>query len=336
MIDLNFLGRFKGKGKYKKSYREAKASYLNRIRLGVGSFYFGMGLCFASWASRIPDIKTSLHLSEATLGSILFAVPVGQLAMMPFSGKLVTRFGSHNTLLFAIIMYTISLANLGLASNPWVLALGLFFFGVFGNLSNISVNTQGVYTEGLFKRTIMSSFHGMWSLAGFTGAFVGLGMLALELTPFQHFVCVGILVLSLISFNIKYLIKAVEKPQPKKEKGFRKPDRLLLWLGIIGFCCMASEGVMFDWSGVYFKDVVKAPGPLVILGYTSFMIMMASGRFFWRSFHSKIWSKKSDANQWCGDFERSFYGCLFPLYYTVYHCFYVCWARSFDHYSYFV
>ncbi|MEY4012930.1 MAG: hypothetical protein RIT22_2054 [Bacteroidota bacterium] len=233
-----------------------------------------MGLCFASWASRIPDIKTTLHLSEATLGSVLFAVPVGQLAMMPFSGKLVTRFGSHNTLLFAIIMYTISLANLGLASNPWVLALGLFFFGVFGNLSNISVNTQGVYTEGLFKRTIMSSFHGMWSLAGFTGAFVGLGMLALKLTPFQHFVCVGILVLSLISFNIKYLIKA------------------LLWLGIIGFCCMASEGVMFDWSGVYFKDVVKAPGPLVILGYTSFMIMMASGRFLGDRFIQKFGRKR--------------------------------------------
>ena len=42
---------------------------------------------------------------------------------------------------------------------------------------------------------------------------------------------------------------------------------------------MASEGAMFDWSGIYFKDVVKAPSSLVILGYTSFMIMMASGRF---------------------------------------------------------
>jgi MFS family permease len=43
---------------------------------------------------------------------------------------------------------------------------------------------------------------------------------------------------------------------------------------------MASEGVMFDWSGVYFKDIIKVPGALVVLGYTSFMIMMASGRFF--------------------------------------------------------
>ena len=42
---------------------------------------------------------------------------------------------------------------------------------------------------------------------------------------------------------------------------------------------MASEGIMFDWSGVYFKDIVKAPENLVILGYTSFMITMASGRF---------------------------------------------------------
>ncbi len=126
----------------------------------------------------------------------------------------------------------------------------------------------------------MSSFHGMWSLAGFTGALVGLGMLALHLTPYQHFLIVGGVVLALISFNIKYLIKVKEIPQPKKQKGFRKPNPALLWLGIIGFCCMASEGVMFDWSGVYFKDVVKAPGPLVILGYTSFMIMMASGRFF--------------------------------------------------------
>jgi MFS family permease len=117
-------------------------------------------------------------------------------------------------------------------------------------------------------------------------------MLALQLTPFQHFAIVGILVLSLISFNIKYLIKAVEKPQPKKEKGSRKPDKMLLWLGIIGFCCMASEGVMFDWSGVYFKDVVKAPGPLVILGYTSFMIMMASGRFLGDRFIQKFGRKK--------------------------------------------
>ena len=280
MIDLNFLGRFKAKGKYKKTYKDAKISYLNRIRWAVSMFYFGMGLCFATWASRIPDIKTALHLSEGSLGTILFAVPLGQLTMMSFSGKLVTRFGSHRILPYSILMYAFSLTNLGLVQNAWQLGLGLFVFGIFANLTNISVNTQGVYTEGLFKRTIMSSFHGMWSLAGFTGALVGLGMLALQLNTYTHFLIVAAIAVLLMAFNFNFLIKAKETIRTKKKKGFRKPDSSLVMLGVIGFCCMASEGVMFDWSGVYFKDIVKAPGPLVILGYTSFMIMMAGGRFF--------------------------------------------------------
>jgi len=280
LIDLNFIGRSRTKAKYKKTYRDVKMSYLARIRWAVSLFYFGMGLSFATWASRIPDIKTTLHLSDGSLGSVLFAIPLGQLVIMPFSGKLVTRFGSYRVLIFSLLVYVFSLTNLGLANEVWQLSLGLFVFGIFGNLANIAVNTQGVYTEKLYKKTIMSSFHGMWSLAGFIGALVGLGMLALKLTPYVHFVIVAVIVLILIGFNYKYLIKAKETLKTEKKKLFSKPDSTLVWLGVIGFCCMASEGVMFDWSGVYFKDVIKAPGAMVILGYTSFMITMASGRFF--------------------------------------------------------
>jgi MFS family permease len=281
LINFNPLQLFQTKGKIKKVFREAKASYLNRIRFAVGMFYFGMGLSFATWASRIPDIKTALHLTEGDLGSILFALPMGQLIVMPFSGKMVTKFGSHRILIFSLIMYVLCLANLGLATTGLQLSIGLFLFGLFGNLANIAVNTQGVYTEVLFKKTIMSSFHGMWSFAGFTGALVGLGMLALKLSPLHHFLIVGGIVLLMIAFNFKFLIRAKEKIKhsTEKKKMFTKPDSALIWLGVIGFCSMASEGVMFDWSGVYFKDIVQAPGPLVVLGYTSFMIMMAGGRF---------------------------------------------------------
>jgi MFS family permease len=55
---------------------------------------------------------------------------------------------------------------------------------------------------------------------------------------------------------------------------------------------MASEGAMFDWSGIYFKDVVKAPASLVIIGYASFMIMMAAGRFMADYLISKIGRKR--------------------------------------------
>jgi MFS family permease len=222
-------------------------------------FYFGMGLCFATWASRIPDIKTALHLSSGELGSILFAVPLGQLVVMPFSGKLVTRFGSHRILIISAILYVFSLTNLGLATTSWQLSLGLFIFGIFGNLTNIAVNTQGVYTEELFKKTIMSSFHGMWSFAGFTGALVGLGMLALELTPYKHFLIVAGIVLLMIAFNYKFLIKAKEIIKTEKKKLFTKPDSALIWLGIIGFCCMAAKGLCL--TGAVFISKMSSKHP---------------------------------------------------------------------------
>jgi MFS family permease len=252
-----------------------------RIRLAVALAYFCMGLCFASWASRIPDIKTALHLNDALFGSILFTMPVAQLTMMTFSGKLVTRFGSRNVMLFAIPIYSLCLTNIGLVREGWQLAIALFFFGLAGNMCNISINTQGVAVERLYDKPIMSSFHGGWSLAGFTGALIGLAMINLKVAPYWHFVTIILIVATIILFNYPYLLKGkpFRDPSEPRPKFFNKPDIVLVQLGIIGFCSMASEGAMFDWSGVYFKDVVKAPSSLVILGYTSFMIMMATGRF---------------------------------------------------------
>lgn len=192
---------------YKKAYKDVKTSYLNRVRWAVSLFYFSMGLTFATWASRIPDIKTTMHLSEADLGTVLFAIPFGQLFMMPFSGKLANKYGSHRTVVFGISCYIISMVILGLGTEKWHLLLALLVFGMFSNLTNISVNTQGIYAEGLFKRAIMSSFHGAWSAAGFTGALIGLGMMALKLKPLYHFAIVGMVLLLVVLFNYgKYIL----------------------------------------------------------------------------------------------------------------------------------
>ena len=43
-------------------------------RLSVSTFYFLQGLVFASWACRIPDVKSALGMNDADLGSVLFAL----------------------------------------------------------------------------------------------------------------------------------------------------------------------------------------------------------------------------------------------------------------------
>ncbi len=262
------------------------------MRFAVSVFFFCQGVCFASWASRIPDIKTALNLSEAALGTILLGLPIGQFLTMPFSGRAVTRFGSKNVLRIAILCYAFALTNIGLVNAPWQLALCLFMFGVSGNLCNISVNTQGVNAEVLYGKPIMSSFHGVWSTAGFSGALIGLLMMKFQLTPYIHFWIVASVVMLLSFFFSPYLLLTPTSRSASSFRLLKKPHGLLLQLGIIGFCCLSCEGCMFDWSGVYFKQVVKAEGALVSLGYASFMIMMATGRFVGDKLAEKFSRKK--------------------------------------------
>jgi len=248
-------------------------------RLGLCLFFFSYGLCFASWASRIPDIKNLLQLSDGGLGSILLMLPAGQLLAMPFSGRLVAKYGSDKTIMAGIFLYALSLINIGLTVYPWQLFISLFVFGVFGNIANISANTQAIGVEKMIGKPIMISFHGLWSIAGFTGAMIGIFMMNNHISLFGHFCTIAVMVTCLILIGRPYLVKGGSELKQSKKSFFARPDAELLKLGVIGFCSMASEGAMFDWSGVYFQKVVNAPAGLIVLGYAAFMSTMAGGRF---------------------------------------------------------
>ena len=246
-------------------------------RIAVSVYFFIAGITFASWASRIPEIKNQLQLSDAGLGTVLFALPVGLMASLPLSGWAVSKFGSRSVLTIAGIVYPTILVLLGLVNTPLMLVIALFFFGLFGNLFNISVNTQAIGVEEKYGRSIMASFHGVWSLAGFTGALIGTVMVSHFMSLFVHFCIILFLNLALGFAANKHTMRhdAGKKDQPI----FVMPDKNLLVLGMIAFGCMVCEGTMFDWSGVYFEKVVKVPKEYVTLGYVAFMSTMAGGRF---------------------------------------------------------
>lgn len=221
-----------------------------------------------------------LQLSDAALGGVLFALPAGQLTAMGLSGYLVSRFGSKNTLTIAACLYPAGMVLLGVVGSVWQLAAALYFFGIAGNLSNISVNTQGVGVERLYRRSIMASFHGVWSLAGLTGGIIGAFMVADHIPPFAHFCIVyGITFLLMLAARRYTLPRDAQTVSTGKKRIFVKPDRYIIILGIIAFACMICEGTMFDWSGIYFDKVIQAPASLTRLGYIAFMFTMTAGRF---------------------------------------------------------
>lgn len=247
-------------------------------RIAVSAFFFLAGLCFSSWASRIPNIQQRLHLDNAALGGVLLGLPVGLMTSLPLAGWLVARFGSRPIAIAGALLYASTLPVLGLCAAAWQLVACLFCFGLFGNLLNISINTQAVGTEALYGRTIMASYHGLWSLAGFAGATIGGAFIGLGWRPWQHFLVITALADSLVIALSRRLIPR-DAADRSKQPIFARPDRSLINLGIIAFCSMICEGAMFDWSNVYFQKIILPPKALAGIGLTAFMSTMASGRF---------------------------------------------------------
>ena len=247
-------------------------------RIAVGSLFFLLGFCFSSWASRIPNIRQKLNLSDSELGIVLFALPVGLLLSLLVSGGLINKFGSRKIVITAILIYAVILLGIGYSYATFQLVISLFFFGFVGNLVNISVNTQALGVEALYQRSIMASFHGIWSVAGFTGAAIGTIMIGKNIIPFHHFLLIASIVFITVAINFRFTLPKDFNTKPNEPLVF-KFEKSLINLGLIAFCSMICEGAMFDWSGVYFDKVLKVDKAWIGAGYTAFMFTMATGRF---------------------------------------------------------
>jgi len=250
-----------------------------QLRIAAAIFFFISGFGYSTWASRIPTIKHELHLNEAQLGTVLFALPVGLMLMMPITSWLLTRYSSRAIMFFGSTFLCFILILIGFASNMWQLIVSLFFFGSARNLMTLSVNTQGVAVQAVYKKSIMTTFHGIWSLAGFAGAAVGLIMVYFNILPLWHFALVS----ALLAFFTLYFIRDTlyQQPVPQTNKPvFSLPDKHLLKFSLICFACMACENTMYDWGALYFQKEVHADKTTATAAFVIYLVAMTSARFF--------------------------------------------------------
>jgi MFS family permease len=244
------------------------------------TIYFTLaGLIAATWSSRIPAVQERLQLDDAAWGRVLVSMPAGLVAGLSLAGWMAARFGTKNIVL---ITGTLSCATLFLAgqmASPFQLGVALFLLGFLRTIFNISINTEAAETQKLYPKPIMSTFHGMWSMACFAAAGIAYLMISHDRPPAEHFTLIAILCLVLtVYFGWN---RGKEKHEPPSKRPFLvMPDRYLFLLGLIAFCAMICESTMFDWSVNYFKNVIGAKKGMITAGYTAFMVTMAIGRLF--------------------------------------------------------
>ena len=253
---------------------------MKKVRFSIGILFFICGLNFATWATRIPDFKSFLSLSDAQLGTVLMGLPIGSLVSLPIAGWLLTKYASRWICIMAIAMYVIVIPGLSLMSSPITLFVGLFFFGMAGDIMNIAMNTQVVSLEAKMNKIIMSSFHAVFSIGLMAGAFLG-GILEKEhFTTTEHFSLVALSNILLIPFSFPNLL--TNKPvqdESKPKSSILNLGPYLIILSFIAFCGMLCEGAMADWISLYFKEYSPdSPFPITI-GFSFFAAAMVLGRF---------------------------------------------------------
>ncbi|SHI39880.1 Fucose permease [Mesonia phycicola] len=259
-------------------------------RIALSTCFFLAGFCFSSWASRIPTIKDNFNLSEAELGNLLLVMPIASLIGLPISGWMVAKFSSRNPLVLSMLFFGASLLVLGYTSNIIVLIAAVSVFSFCMRIINIFMNTQTITLQKKFTKKIIGSFHGIWSTGGLAGVAFCTLILKLNISFELHMLMVTTITFVGAIAAYFYLLKNDKATAGNKIK-LGKPDPFIFYLGILIFFASVCEGGMFDWSSVYFKDVIEED--IFTLGYFTFMIFMALSRFSSDRVIEKIGMQKS-------------------------------------------
>lgn len=252
--------------------------HVGAARLAVLTLFLVNGVAGASWFVRIPDVQESLRLSNALLGVTLLGLPAGAVIAMPLAGLATARVGSRRIALIGAFIVCIGVGLLGFADSAAIVAATLALFGIGNGAMDVAMNAQGVEAENYAEHSLMSQFHGGFSVGGIAGAASG-GFFASHGVAVQpHLLGVGIVcALATLAISRFLLPKAAEHEHADAPALTLRAPWPIVLLGIVGFCAMLTEGAMSDWTAVYLRDIGAGAG-LAATGYALFSITMAAGR----------------------------------------------------------
>ncbi|MFE1050050.1 MFS transporter [Streptomyces olivaceus] len=271
-----------------------------RGQLAIAALFLSLGFQYATWAARIPALKSDLDLSAGEVGVLLMAAGVGSAVTFPAVAYLMRRLGSRRLALLSQLGLALALPALAAAPNYPVALVVMCADGVLVGGLNVAMNAQGAALETRHERNTMARLHATFSAGSLLAALVASGMTAATDSVLAHF---GVAAVLLAALNLTSRTGLLEQDTPAEDtpaedtpaeaaapeparRRWTLPSRLTLWM-----CCAmvfgtVAEGAMNDWSALYLKDVAEASAELAPLGIAVVSGMMVVARVFadgWRA-----------------------------------------------------
>ncbi len=197
---------------------------VDAARRATSVAFIGSGFAFASWASRIPQVRDRLGLTPASLGLVLLAIAVGSLIALPLAGVVVHRFGSMRAVAStsALLSVAFVIVALGYLSGVVPVLIGLFVAGFANGTWDVAMNVQGATVERRCGRAIMPRFHAGFSVGTVAGALFGALAVATGVPVTAHLLVVAALVLLVVPLSVRNFVPDSDDPRWQRPRRNRR------------------------------------------------------------------------------------------------------------------
>lgn len=252
---------------------------LRRPRVAIAVVFAVHGGVFGSFATRIPWLADRLHIGPGLLGVALLAPAVGAMAGMPFSSRLIHRYGGRRATRAMICLWCVAGALPMLAPNLGVLAVLLTVYGVTLGMTDVAMNAQAIPIEQATGKSIISGLHGMWSLGGMLASGVGAVAAHGGVDARIHLGAVAVVLLAVAAAAGSRLPENTANADEPAPPPFVLPPRGVVLIGVIAFCGMFAEAAGSDWCAVYLRRILDTGAGVAATAYTAYACTMAAARF---------------------------------------------------------
>jgi predicted MFS family arabinose efflux permease len=266
--------------------RVAEDARTRKARNAVYAVFIDNGFIFASWASRIPQVRAELRVTPGVLGLILLCIAVGSTVATPLSGLIISWLGETRTV---VVMSLITATGLAVVAVGYRLgippaAAGLFMFGFGSGAWDVAMNVQGAAVEQALGRAILPRFHAGWSIGTVAGAGLGAIMVAAGVPVTAHLLAVAAAVaIAVPAATRHFLPHAAADPadtavRRSPLRAWTEPRTLLI--GLFVLCMAFTEGTGNDWLSLGVITGYHATPVLGTLTLATFLAAMTTGRWF--------------------------------------------------------
>ncbi|MGW5927107.1 MFS transporter [Streptomyces anulatus] len=256
-------------------------------RTAVAVLFFTNGALFANLLPRYPQIKEDLAISNGAYGLAVAAFPAGAIAAGLAAGVLIRRAGSAQVAVVGTLLTAMGILAAGLAPSPALFAGALFLAGAMDALTDVAQNAHGLRVQRLYGRSILNSFHAIWSIGAVTGGLMAAGAMSLGLPLGAHLTISAIaLVLAAViawRFRLPGPDNEPEETGPEQRSAVEAVGASRLGYVLAALVLIATAGTLVEdagnsWAALYLTDSLHASAALAAWGFIALVGAQFIGR----------------------------------------------------------